>query len=531
MKRILAIMLSALVLSACGLPKESLERSKAVKADAEATTKIVATELAAFDAWLKSEDAKPFAATAKREEWRDKYFLAANAATESAKSRFEKEVDPLLKRNSSDDSGRFESAVDGVAAETLKAKRFLDSYRTRKTAMEGIRANAPKLIAESEATVSGMKPRTSQFLAQSARAAVDFPIKKEALAELTAKAEAFLETAETALKRAKSELSKSSPDYGAAADAFATIALADKESKAHCEGQTKRIGTLATSHSKTLIDMRVDYFATVTRTSWNESSDWTTDQDYAYRTVQIDADTAKALDNPHWEENPVSTASYGWLSGHDVLVNGGIWPKLGVNDLWENRPSSHDRAEYYVDTSEKYYHRYRIERDGKVEETGWVEVNESSFESLEDFLGMAIVSKAYGTFEDEAVKIPTPEGMEFVGNPVYGSWKSDGSGGSFWNWYGQYAFIRDALDGHSYSRKEWEDWRGNYRGKKPYYGPDDEDDRYGTGGSVTGGSGRYQKTEYYRANPGERYRTDQVAGTHRESGPANRGRGPGGSGK
>jgi len=32
-------------------------------------------------------------------------------------------------------------------------------------------------------------------------------------------------------------------------------------------------------------------------------------------------------------------------------------------------------------------------------------------------------------------------GSQLVGNPQYGSWRSGGSGGSFWQWYGQYAFF------------------------------------------------------------------------------------------
>ena len=32
-------------------------------------------------------------------------------------------------------------------------------------------------------------------------------------------------------------------------------------------------------------------------------------------------------------------------------------------------------------------------------------------------------------------------GSQLVGNPHYGNWQTNGSGGSFWQWYGQYAFF------------------------------------------------------------------------------------------
>jgi hypothetical protein len=529
MKRIL-ILLIPLFLAACGLPKASIERVNALKSESEALAKTVDTEKRSHERWIESADAKAFVATARREKWKDAYFGAASIALGAASAKFADEIDPLLKRNSSDDSAKLDAAYIAASRQMTKAKVLLSDYQKRKLAVEGIRANSPKFLAESETLFSGMKTRTKAFLAESEKGSKEFPEKKDAIAELGEKAKSFVEKAGTTLAAAKAELSKPEPDYGIAADHFAAINQTEKESKAHCEGQSKRIGTLAASYSRVLVDMRVDYFATVTRVSWDESSDWTTDTNYAYPIVKIDAEMAKALGDPHWDENPTATASRGYFGSNKVLLGGGIWEKLGI-DLWRDRPMSHDMAEYYVDTSEKYYHRYRVEENGKVSLSPWVEVNEGSFDSLEDYLGMALVSKAYGNFEDEAVKTPLPDGMEFVGNSAYGSWKPDGSGGHFWNWYGQYAFIRDALGGHQYSRTEWEDWRSNYRAKKPYHGPADDEDRYGSGGSVTSGSGHYQKAEYYRANPGDRVQPGSLSGTHRGSGPSGRGRGPGGSGK
>lgn len=40
----------------------------------------------------------------------------------------------------------------------------------------------------------------------------------------------------------------------------------------------------------------------------------------------------------------------------------------------------------------------------------------------------------------------TPTGSELVGNPTYGTWKTDSSGSSFWEFYGQYAFFSSLFD-------------------------------------------------------------------------------------
>lgn len=45
-------------------------------------------------------------------------------------------------------------------------------------------------------------------------------------------------------------------------------------------------------------------------------------------------------------------------------------------------------------------------------------------------------------------------GSQYVGNPHYGNW-SHGSGGSFWAWYGQYAFFSSMLGGRSHYYNNW----------------------------------------------------------------------------
>lgn len=50
-------------------------------------------------------------------------------------------------------------------------------------------------------------------------------------------------------------------------------------------------------------------------------------------------------------------------------------------------------------------------------------------------------------------------GSQYVGNPHYGSW-SHGSGGSFWAWYGQYAFFSSMFGGNRHYYNDWSGRRG-----------------------------------------------------------------------
>ncbi|MDQ6963006.1 MAG: hypothetical protein Q9M28_10875 [Mariprofundaceae bacterium] len=68
----------------------------------------------------------------------------------------------------------------------------------------------------------------------------------------------------------------------------------------------------------------------------------------------------------------------------------------------------------------------------------------------------------------------TPPGSYMVGNPSYGHWQSNSSGGNFWQWYGQYRFFSDILggsriyDNHYYGSNRhsyYNDWgRSTYGG-------------------------------------------------------------------
>ena len=46
-------------------------------------------------------------------------------------------------------------------------------------------------------------------------------------------------------------------------------------------------------------------------------------------------------------------------------------------------------------------------------------------------------------------------GNQLVGNPHYGSWRTDSSGSSFWVWYGQYALISNLLGGPRIGYANW----------------------------------------------------------------------------
>lgn len=139
---------------------------------------------------------------------------------------------------------------------------------------------------------------------------------------------------------------------------------------------------------------------------------------------------------------------------------------------------------------EDYYHKYRIIEEktpGQPEEriTDWFPVSESQFKQHVDDMGMELVSRGE---DGKLVKEVSPPGYNnYVGNEKYGQW-TQRDGGSFWEFYGKYAFMSSMFRMFTYpvNRSYYNDYRGNYYGRgRAYYGP------------TTGGSSYYGTNSNY----------------------------------
>ncbi len=151
---------------------------------------------------------------------------------------------------------------------------------------------------------------------------------------------------------------------------------------------------------------------------------------------------------------------------------------------------------YDMDTEgtflKNYKHQYRIiivDEEGEPEEdiTGWYDVGKDYFMYNIDNMGMEIAAKKDGKVE----KTVSPPGYgSYIGNQRYGHWVNRG-GNSFWEFYGQYAFMSSMFNMMAYPvrRSYWNNYYTNYYGTgRVYYGPSASgSNMYGTRGSYNSG--------------------------------------------
>jgi len=141
----------------------------------------------------------------------------------------------------------------------------------------------------------------------------------------------------------------------------------------------------------------------------------------------------------------------------------------------------------YNESNEKYKHQYKVIKfreqptDTAIEEiTGWKDVSEELFQQHINDMGMEVASKKDGVVEKETAP---PGYKNYVGNEKYGHWTTNSSGGSFWEFYGRYAFMSSMFNLATmpirYSM--YDDYYNNYRGtSRSFYGSNGNGNYYGT---------------------------------------------------
>jgi hypothetical protein len=135
-----------------------------------------------------------------------------------------------------------------------------------------------------------------------------------------------------------------------------------------------------------------------------------------------------------------------------------------------------------------YFHKYRIVQPDKVDTTEWLKVPENFYRANEQFLGMVIAGKK----DWQPVTNVAPAGYHYVGDSRYGTWRDDGRGGSFWEFYGKYRLLSDFMGMwyqpvYSY---EFDAYRKFKNANAPYFG----DNKYGTTGSFV----KQHKPDFYQ---------------------------------
>jgi len=283
------------------------------------------------------------------------------------------------------------------------------------------------------------------------------------------------------------------------------------------------------SYSLILTDMNVKYYVIIARSSWDETSDSNIEHEKIYKPKLVSEKEFSFLMN--YNDNLASYSPSFFSTKIKPKINMNLWNRFNIKETKKDFPSYDNSAVWYIkDTKIEYFHTY-TEIKNSTSKTGIKrKVDEKTFYKNENNIGMEIISKPYGYFEDETIKDVSPPGINQVGNNHYGHWKTDSNGNSFWVYYGQYRLYSDLMGGSNYYRSDYNSYRTyrNSSNRNGYYGRNKE---YGTFGSRTRNNKIYLNSLYMRTMKKNNYKRTTASRNIRSSGSRSRGRGPGGGGK
>ena len=524
---VLALVVS---LAGCGLPSADRERAEYFAGQVEQQRKALSDAQSDFDKLAQDSFFGPFV---RRENLADS-LKQAGAALDEAKKRYQARVVPILEADKSEDVAKLRSELKPVTAEIGKARELIKKpaesrdrlAKGREEFQRRAKADASQLVSESGALVDSMRVTLGKLEGSVDEAAKNHPARAADISAFAGQGAALYSQAQDGLDGAKSAVDEGS------GEAVGDHSMAVKHCGEHLNllvestaGQLKELGT---SYSKTLIDMRADFYLTVRRLSWSSRYDRPPLHPYDYRARKVPEDVYDYFD----KLNVDSLASYRRRANY-LRLSGGVdadrWKALRIDPNLDWNQRFDDEAEFWIQKfQEAYFHKYAVVRDAEREETGWIPVSEAFFYAHINDLGMDIEAKPYGSFESEKITEAAPPGMAYVGNPRYGRWESDGRGGRRWSFFEAYLFYHLIFGGrrHYYGYNSWNSWGRDYRGRRPFYGGTQTAPLYGSRGQVTQNAPRYQGSAF-AGSGGFRRASASVRG----AGPGSRGGSFGGSGK
>ena len=519
-------------LVACGLPSELKTQAQKQAGRIAEAEKEVTRQKAKYTQLRESETFGFFKIYAEREHWESNFQVALDDLQRAKEEIVNTQIAALIKENKKESATHLRAAfsrIDRIIKTSIqKSKQPI----LRMAELEKIKKEAPEMVNAAQRDMKDInkliQPLEADLVPQAQK---DFPKRSDEIVKRFVPLKKLQQDANAGLKMAQTQLdllgTDKSPDYAILGD---QTALVKKNLDAFKKGGKEfrsQIKQLYQSYTKILADMRIDYYVQIGRASWDEASDWSREHSYLYPPSKVEE---KAYAN-FIKLNPdsvVARYTRSWGGRLRIYVDKTSWNSLGIRPAaaWYSR--SHNAAEFWVeDFSAKTYHKYILLENGKRKETDWELVDEEDYDEYFDYLGMEIVSKPYGFFEDEKIETASPPGMSLVGNPKYGEWRNDPhTGRSFWYYYGIYSFFY-ARPGRYFYRNDWDTWRRGYRGRKPYFGGGGTTSPiYGTYGSDVRTNQRYQSSHFAKKG-GLKTPPASVRG----AGPGRRGGGPGGRGK
>lgn len=541
--KLLYIILVSFLLTACsGLSDGVVQRMEGLPDELVKEKEFIAAKKADFDNLKSHKEWSFFQPYIDKEKWITS-FSTANEALDAAESLYQSEIIPMLDRDDPEEDikarvliKRFEYQVRLSRAAALHSEK-------RIAFLVNVRNTLLAINQKSDREFSQLLNIQKELTTRAVKTVSDYVHKKDDIKKRIAELDVLVNKGITSKKIIDEQFRNkdSNIDYAAFGDEAVSLSKALVEATDYQTKTDLKFNELYRSYTKILADQKVNYFIVIGRATWCEGEYCGNGTTKHYPAMQVDNKVFEYYDA--FNADIIASMSSSWgRERFNLKVSEAAWNALGIDRRW-NWSRGDDYAEYWIEKIySNTYHRYTEVVNDRMTKGPWVKVKEDDFWSQYNNLGMAVLTKPYGYYEEDALKDAQPVGMATMATPTvnngvatgrnqYGEWRHE-NGRSFWHYYGMYSMFR-LLTGNRYYYNDWHGYNSYGRGRS-YYGRRNE---YGTWGSSTYNNSRYRDSDFARRNPGDvssarsgksRSRTNSSV---RGAGSYARSRGPAGGGK
>jgi hypothetical protein len=472
MKKLIVINMALIVMffSGCRIPKEQKEKAIRMEQKIAQTKKLVTQKETAHKTLKASKEYKSLEVYAERETW-DKYLTDSKTKAKKLTRSYTTEVNPLLEINKKKDTPTLIRYLNKYSRIIGVINKQVQVPETRAKVLLELQKNAPKKVETWEKSTKIWTNKYKVVPPEAKKVKTKYPNISAQTDEIISKQTLALKNSQSLIIKIRGNLDDSATDYGILDASLTQMAVLQKQIEANLPGLLKTLKEPYKSYTHILTDMRIDYYVTIGVSAWNESSDSRSTNDFKLRPRKVDENTFITMT----KAPAVMASRYRGKMRYNVsekyFRNAVVNPKENFS-RWE------DSAEYWVDDWDmKFYQKLQIVNGDKVTNSDWIEIDQEDFEPIMNALGMSILSKPYGVYEQDAIEAAHPPGIAFVGNPTYGEYREQ-NGRSMWHYYGQYAFFNSMMGSNRYYRDDYSHWNSNRHTN--YYGRNALAPTYGT---------------------------------------------------
>ncbi len=512
--RVLTSLLVILMISGCnGLP-DNLVREVELMAYAQKQhqgfIKREEKALQDLDSHQQSVFLQPYAS---KENWAQ-FFIKATEQLNLAEQLYRSKIRPVFDEDDQKSAAALRILIKQFKQQLADSKKSASHTSERIAFLIKTRDSAPAVYQQATQALLKLKTIQEQFNNKAHQAIADYKNKSDDINQRITGLKTIVDAGELAGDLLNQQYSQAdSRDYAIFGDAAENITGILKNAKSYFFKNSSKLDELYKSYVKVLADQQVEYYIVIRRASWCNGEYCNEGSTRSYSAVKVDGKVFEYFDQLN--VNTIATLRQSWGSQtFKSAIKDDMWRALGISRS-SNWQRGHTEADYWVDKMYvKAYHKYVEVNNNEMSETGWVNVDEALYWKQYENLGMAILTKPYGFYEEDSLTDAQPVGMATIAEPVmkdgvatgsnqYGEWRQS-NGHSFWFYYGMYRIFGD-LTGPS--RYGYNDWNG-YRGRRNGFGYYGHNNRYGTFGASTYSNNRYRNSQFAIRN------TDAVNSAH-----------------